>query len=75
MQVLHNIDYIGAFSNRYNVKLLLPKSVLENKGRNNYYFLPFILGLLGLFFHISKIKNGIYLLIVKSKLSKQFLSI
>ena len=36
MQVLHNIDYIGAFSNRYNVKLLLPKSVLEEAIKLNH---------------------------------------
>lgn len=32
----------------------LPTEVANNKGRNTYYFLPFILGLLGLFFHLKR---------------------
>ena len=32
----------------------LPKELLENKGRNTYYFLPLILGLLGIFWQISR---------------------
>ncbi|QCX01240.1 DUF2723 domain-containing protein [Aggregatimonas sangjinii] len=32
----------------------LPTEVLENKGRNTYFFLPFILGLIGLIFQVSK---------------------
>lgn len=32
----------------------LPSDVLENKARNTYYFLPLLLGLLGLLFHASK---------------------
>jgi len=32
----------------------LPEYIKENKSRNTYYFLPFIFGLIGLFFHISK---------------------
>jgi hypothetical protein len=31
----------------------LPTQVLENKGRNTYYFLPLILGIIGLLFHIK----------------------
>jgi hypothetical protein len=34
----------------------LPQEVRENKGRNNFYMLPLILGLLGLFFHYAKDK-------------------
>jgi len=30
---------------------------MKNKGRNRYYFIPLILGLLGLIFHFSKHKN------------------
>ena len=29
----------------------LPDSVKNNKGRNTYFFLPLILGIIGLFFH------------------------
>ena len=32
----------------------LPSDVLDNKARNTYYFLPLLLGLLGLLFHASK---------------------
>lgn len=40
----------------------LPSEVLENKGRNKYYFLPLILGLIGLFYHIKNDKNNFYVL-------------
>jgi len=42
----------------------LPSEVLENKGRNKYYFLPLILGLIGLFFHLKKDKNNFYVLLL-----------
>jgi hypothetical protein len=32
----------------------LPSDVLNNKGRNVYFFLPFILGLIGLMYHANK---------------------
>lgn len=32
----------------------LPSEVAENRGHNQYYFLPFILGLLGLFFQLKR---------------------
>ncbi len=32
----------------------LPTSMAENKGRNTYYFLPLILGLIGLFYQLSR---------------------
>jgi hypothetical protein len=32
----------------------LPADVLKNKGRNTYYFLPFLLGLIGLMYHANK---------------------
>ncbi|WP_088323946.1 DUF2723 domain-containing protein [Polaribacter tangerinus] len=40
----------------------LPSQVLENKGRNTYYFLPLILGLIGLFFQIKWDKQNFYTL-------------
>lgn len=40
----------------------LPSDVKNNKGRNTYYFLPFILGLIGLFFHLKYNKNSFYIL-------------
>jgi hypothetical protein len=35
----------------------LPKS-LENKGKNHYYFLPLLLGLVGLFYHAKRQKQS-----------------
>ena len=36
----------------------LPESVTENKGRNLYYALPFLLGMAGLIFQIMRNRNG-----------------
>ena len=32
----------------------MPKDLKDNKAKNHYYFLPLIIGLLGLFFHFKK---------------------
>jgi len=42
----------------------LPSDVLNNKARNTYYFLPFILGLIGLFFLYNKDKKMFWTLLV-----------
>ena len=36
----------------------MPQYLATNKGNNKYYFLPLILGLLGLFYHLKKDKKG-----------------
>lgn len=36
----------------------LPAEAKDNKGYNRYYFLPFILGMIGLFFQLSRDKKG-----------------
>jgi len=41
----------------------LPSDVLNNKGRNVYYFLPFILGLIGLMYHANKDLKSFYVLL------------
>lgn len=41
----------------------LPSDQLNNKGRNMYYFLPFILGLIGLAFHARKDPKSFYVLL------------
>ncbi len=38
-----------------------PKVLAENKGKNHYYMLPLLLGLLGLFFQFDKDKRGAWL--------------
>ena len=40
----------------------LPSDIKNNKGRNTYYFLPLILGIIGVFFHLKKDKNDFYVL-------------
>ncbi|MBZ9728099.1 DUF2723 domain-containing protein [Salegentibacter sp. JZCK2] len=42
----------------------LPSDVKNNKARNTYYFLPLILGLIGLVFHFKRDKNNFWVLIV-----------
>jgi len=42
----------------------LPSDVLNNKARNTYYFLPLILGLIGLFFLFNRDKNLFWVLLV-----------
>jgi len=42
----------------------LPSDVRNNKARNTYYFLPFILGLIGLFFLYNKDKKMFWVLMV-----------
>jgi Protein of unknown function (DUF2723) len=41
----------------------LPSDVLNNKGRNVYFFLPFILGLIGLMYHATKDRKSFYVLL------------
>jgi len=42
----------------------LPSDVLNNKGRNFYFFLPFILGIIGLIYHANKDLKSFYVLLV-----------
>ena len=42
----------------------LPSDMANNKARNTYYFLPLILGLLGMVFHYSKDKTSFWILMV-----------
>lgn len=41
----------------------LPADWKNNKGRNTYFFLPFILGLIGFFFHAKKDLKSFYVLL------------
>jgi hypothetical protein len=41
----------------------LPSDALNNKGRNVYYFIPFLLGLIGLMFHANKDLKSFYVLL------------
>jgi hypothetical protein len=42
----------------------LPSDVKNNKGRNTYYFLPLILGIIGLVFQLKNNKNDFYTLLL-----------
>ena len=42
----------------------LPSDVLNNKGRNTYYFLPLILGLIGFFFLFNRDRKWFWVLLV-----------
>jgi len=42
----------------------LPSDVLNNKGRNTYYFLPLLLGLIGLFFMFNSDKKLFWIMLV-----------
>ena len=57
---LSGIDFID--ERRLGSQQKLPDDVKNNKGRNTYFFLPFILGILGLVYHIKKDKNNWYII-------------
>jgi hypothetical protein len=59
---LSGIKFIDEF--RLGPQTLLPDDVKNNKGRNTYFFLPFILGLFGLFFHLKMNKEDFYVLLL-----------
>ncbi len=42
----------------------LPRVIRENQARNTYFFLPFIFGLFGVFFHFKKDRNDFLALLV-----------
>ncbi|PCJ97952.1 MAG: hypothetical protein COA50_03205 [Flavobacteriaceae bacterium] len=49
---LSGIDFVDSL--RLGSQDNLPSDILNNKGRNTYFFLPLILGIIGLIFQISK---------------------
>ncbi len=42
----------------------LPTDALNNKGRNLYFFLPFILGVIGFIFHANRDRKSFYVLLI-----------
>jgi len=42
----------------------MPKSLLDNKARNMYYFLPLLLGLVGLYFQFKRGNNGFWIVML-----------
>ncbi len=55
---ISGIDFIDEL--RLGPQTDLPKDLKNNKARNTYYFLPLILGILGLVYHIRKDKKLFY---------------
>lgn len=60
---ISGIDFIDEWHLGMSQKNL-PSDVKNNKGRNTYYFLPLILGLIGLFFLFHKDKKRFWVLLV-----------
>jgi len=59
---ISGIDFIDEL--RLGPQNNLPDDILNNKGRNKYYFLPLILGLIGFIFLFRKDKNLFWILTV-----------
>ncbi|CAM1370021.1 conserved membrane hypothetical protein [Tenacibaculum sediminilitoris] len=57
---LSGIDFIDEA--RLGSQQKLPDDVKNNKGRNTYFFLPFILGLIGLLYQLNRDKKNFYVL-------------
>jgi hypothetical protein len=57
---LSGIDFIDEA--RLGSQKELPSDVLNNKGRNTYYFFPLILGIIGLLYQIKLDKQNFYIL-------------
>ncbi|CAL2105775.1 conserved membrane hypothetical protein [Tenacibaculum sp. 190524A02b] len=57
---LSGIDFIDEM--RLGSQQNLPDHVKNNKGRNKYYFLPLILGIIGLFYQTNRDKKNLYTL-------------
>ncbi|OSY88758.1 hypothetical protein WH52_03545 [Tenacibaculum holothuriorum] len=57
---LSGIDFIDEM--RLGPQNNLPEEIKNNKGRNKYYFLPLILGLIGLLYQAQKDKKNVYVL-------------
>ena len=59
---LSGISFIDEW--RLGPQTNLPDDVKNNKGRNTYYFLPLILGIIGLLYHYKVDKKDFYVLLV-----------
>lgn len=57
---LSGINFIDEM--RLGSQQSLPDDIKNNKGRNTYFFLPFILGIVGLLYQVNKDKKNLYAL-------------
>jgi hypothetical protein len=65
---IHNGNWISGItpldSARLGPQSDLPDDILNNKGRNTYFFLPLILGLIGVLYHLKNDKENFYTLLL-----------
>ncbi|MFM2214120.1 MAG: hypothetical protein RL427_1383 [Bacteroidota bacterium] len=61
---ISGIKFIDEIHLGKNTQENLPDDVKNNKGRNVYYFLPFIIGLIGLMYHAQRDLKSFYVLLV-----------
>lgn len=61
---ISGIDFIDGMRPTLGSQKNLPSDVENNKGRNTYYFLPLLLGIIGLVFQISKGPKQFWVLLV-----------
>tara|TARA_R110002051_G_scaffold159536_3_gene230955 strand:+ start:16581 stop:19955 length:3375 start_codon:yes stop_codon:yes gene_type:complete len=61
---LSGITFLDAMRPAIGSQENLPTEVLENKGRNLYYFLPLLLGIIGILFQVGKNPKQFWVLLV-----------
>ena len=65
---IHNGNWLSGIkfidSIRLGPQSDLPSDVTNNKGRNTYFFLPLILGLIGVLYHLKNDKENFYTLLL-----------
>ena len=61
---LSGIKFIDELHLGSGTQTNLPDQIKDNKGRNVYFFLPLILGIIGLLFHIKFDKKDFYILLL-----------
>ncbi len=59
---ISGINFIDSI--RLGDQASLPGSLKNNKGRNTYYFLPFLLGLVGAFFHYKRHRRDFWVVML-----------
>ena len=61
---ISGIDFIDSIRSELGSQENLPSDIKNNKGRNTYYFLPLLLGLIGILFQIFKNPKQFWVLAV-----------
>ena len=61
---ISGIDFVDEIHLGKGTQTNLTEDIKNNKGRNVYYFLPFLIGLIGLMYHAQKDLKSFYVLLV-----------